>query len=140
MGSRRRGRVLAFQALFSYEVSSQSLEELLEYPWLTPEERDKFPDDSQLFARYLISGTLEKITEVDDLIKEQLEHWDFTRLAKVDLALLRLSVYSLKYQKDIPHTVTIDEAVDIARDYGSDDSYRFINGVLDGVRKRLDND
>jgi len=140
MGSRRRGRVLAFQALFSYDVSSQPLEELLEYPWLTPEERDKFPDDSQLFARFLISGTLEKINEVDDLIKEQLENWDFSRLARVDLALLRLSVYSLKYQKDIPHTVTIDEAVDLARDYGSDDSYRFINGVLDGVRKRLDND
>lgn len=140
MGSRRRGRILAFQALFSYEASPQNIEELLEYPWLTPEERDKFPDDSRLFARFLISGTLEKLEEVDALIKEQLEHWDFTRLARVDLAILRLSVYSLKYQTDIPQTVTIDEAVDIARDYGSDDSYRFINGVLDGVRKRLDTD
>lgn len=138
MGSRRKGRVLAFQAVFSWEVSPQEAPQLLEYPWLTEEEREKIPSDSELFARFLITGTLEKIEEIDEEIKNQLEHWDFSRLSKVDLALLRMSVYSLKYQKDIPPSVTIDEAVDIAKEYGSDDSFRFINGVLDGIRKRLE--
>jgi len=138
MGSRRKGRVLAFQALFSYEASHTEVEELLSYSWLNEEEREKFPEDSELFGRLLISGTIEKIEDIDEEIKKQLVNWDFSRLAKVDLAILRLSVYSIKYQKDIPSSVTIDEAVDIAKEYGSDESFRFINGVLDGIRKRLE--
>ena len=138
MGSRRRGRILAFQALFSWDACPQDVSQLLEYPWLSEAEREKLPADAELFARLLISGTLERLEEIDQTIKNQLEHWDFSRLAKVELAMLRMSIYSLKYQKDIPASVTIDEAVEIARSYGSDESFRFINGVLDGVRKRLE--
>jgi N utilization substance protein B len=72
---------------------------------------------------------------VDGAIKRHLEHWDFSRLNKVDQAILRVSVYCLLYQPSIPASVTIDEAIDIAKEYGTDDSYRFINGVLDGIRK-----
>ncbi len=71
------------------------------------------------------------------MIRGQLENWDFSPLNKVDLALLRMSVYCLLYQPEIPPTVTIDEAVDISKTYGTADSYRFVNGVLDGVRKKL---
>ena len=74
-------------------------------------------------------------TRSTEYIKRYLEHWDFKRIGKVDLAILRMSIYALKFQPDIPATVTIDEAVDIARAYGSDESYRFINGVLDGILK-----
>ncbi len=72
---------------------------------------------------------------IDEKIKEHLEHWDFSRLSRVDLAILRMSVFCLLYQPDIPATVTIDEAIDIAREFGTDDSYRFINGVLDSIQK-----
>ena len=93
--------------------------------------------DTLAFARLLIHGALDNLPHVDETIRSQLENWDFTRLNKVDLALLRMSVYCLLYQRDIPPTVTIDEAVDISKTYGTADSYRFVNGVLDGVRKKL---
>ena len=90
------------------------------------------------FARLIAWGTIQNLTEIDEQIKTQLEHWDFSRLNKVDQALLRIGVYSLLFQKDIPASVTIDEAVDISKEYGTDESYRFVNGVLDGIRKNLE--
>ncbi|UZV49575.1 transcription antitermination factor NusB, partial [Treponema pallidum] len=68
-------------------------------------------------------------------VSSRLEHWDFVRLNKVDKAILRLSAYSLLFQKDIPPVVVIHEAVSIARDFGTDDSFRFVNGVLDNIAK-----
>ena len=73
--------------------------------------------------------------EIDRAIQERLEHWDFSRLAKVDLSILRMSIYAMWYQPEIPITVTIDEAIVIAKKYGKEESYRFVNGILDGVRK-----
>jgi len=94
--------------------------------------------ETLVFAQLLIQGALDDLPHIDEVIKGQLENWDFARLNKVDLALLRMSVYCLLHQRDIPATVTIDEAVDISKAYGTADSYRFINGVLDGIRKKLD--
>lgn len=136
MGSRRKARILALQALYSWDFTSKSSTELGSFEWLDEERRVKYEDDTLLFARLIIQGTLENIKEIDQKIKEQLEHWDFSRLARVDLAILRFSIYGLLYQAEIPASVTIDEAVDLAKQYGGGDSYRFINGVLDGVRKQ----
>jgi N utilization substance protein B len=137
MGGRRKGRIIAFQSLYRYDLSGAGLDELLDFSWMDNERGEAPPEETLLFARLLIQGVLENLGEVDDTIKGQLENWDFTRLNKVDLALLRLSVYCLLHQSDIPATVTIDEAVDISKTYGTADSYRFVNGVLDGVRKKL---
>lgn len=136
MGARRRGRVIAFQTLYRHHMSKEPLEELLEFSWLGDERLAKLQNEAVDFAKLLIKGTLENRQKIDDVINEQVEHWDFSRLAKVDLAILRVSAYCLLYQKDIPLTVTIDEAVDIAKQFGSSDSYRFVNGVLDGIRKQ----
>ncbi len=138
MGMRRRARILAFQALFSWEISRSDTAELLRFPWLDGATEPEYSEDILAFARLLVQGCLENIEAVDSQIKEHLEHWDITRLVKVDLALLRLGCYSLLYQRQIPATVTIDEAVDIAKMFGCDDSYRFINGVLDGIRKSIE--
>ena len=135
MGSRRKGRILAMQALFAWDMNSVAEEEICEFRWLDETQDNKYDDETRAFARLLLKGVLEKKTSVDDTIRRYLEHWDFSRLAKVDLALLRLGVYSLVYQSNIPATVTIDEAIEIAKEYSGDDSYRFINGVLDGVRR-----
>ena len=135
MGSRRKARVLAFQALFCLEANPGAREGILEFPWLDDEMRGRYEEDTLVFARMLIAGALEHREEIDKKIESRLEHWDIHRLGKVDLAILRISAYALLFQKEIPATVTIDEAVDIAKDYGSDESYRFINGVLDGIRK-----
>ena len=132
MGSRRRGRILAMQALYSWDVSGIELEDLIEFAWL---ENRRGDDDTLAFARLLVSGTVANIDDVDAAISRHLEHWDISRLAKVDLAILRLSTYSLMYQSDIPQNVTLDEAIDIAKEYGTDESYKFVNGVLDAVRR-----
>jgi N utilization substance protein B len=72
---------------------------------------------------------------IDKAIITQLEHWDLKRLSYVDRAILRFSTFSLFFQDDVPDTVVINEAVDLAKQFGTDESYRFVNGVLDGIRK-----
>ncbi len=137
MGARRKGRIIAFQSLYRYDLSGATLTELMDFSWMDGEKAEKTQPEALAFARLLIQGSLENLAEIDRIITEQLENWDVQRLNKVDLALLRLSVYCLLHQRDIPATVTIDEAVDISKTYGTADSYRFVNGVLDGVRKKL---
>ena len=135
MGSRRKGRVIAFQALFAWDAHKPAVEELLEFRWLETERRERLGADILAFAVLLTSGTVENIEQIDEAIKNHTEHWDLDRIARVDLAILRISIYALLFQPEIPSTVTIDEAIEIAKQYGSDESYRFINGVLDAVRK-----
>ncbi len=136
MSSRRQGRIIAFQSVFSKEFSTGDNEYLLEMAWLDSEHRKKYDEGTLAFSRLLTKGTLENISEIDKIIRSALEKWDFSRISKVELAILRISAYSLLYQPSIPSTVTINEAVDIAKEFGGDDSYKFINGVLDGIRKK----
>ena len=137
MGARRTGRTIAFQTLYRYDLTGQSLEELMDFSWIESARLTQLKSDSLDFAKLLVAGTVEKIEDVDRAIVGQLENWDFSRLAKVDLAILRMSAYCLLYQAAIPQTVTIDEAVMIAKKYGSTDSFKFVNGVLDGLRRNL---
>ena len=144
MGSRRKGRILAFQALYSWDVHNsqggqageKSIPEgLLDFSWSNP----NVPMDEEMtsFSRLLVTGTIENISSVDSMIQEHLENWELKRLNKVDLAVLRMSAYSLMYQTDMPPTIIIDEAIGISKEFGADDSYRFVNGVLDSIRKTL---
>ena len=133
MGGRRRGRIIAVQSLYRHDLSGAGLDELFDFSWLDGERAAAIADETVAFARLLIQGTLENLETVDAAVRRHLEHWDFSRLQRVDLALLRVSVYCLLFQPDIPASVTIDEAVDIARAFGGADSWRFVNGVLDAV-------
>jgi transcription antitermination protein NusB len=137
MGARRKARIIAFQSLYRHDLSGAGLQDLLDFSWMDAEKPGNAAADTLAFARLLIQGAVENLGRIDETIKGQLENWDFSRLNRVDLALLRLSVYCLLFQQDIPASVTIDEAVDISKTYGTADSYRFVNGVLDGVRKKL---
>lgn len=137
MGARRKARIIAFQSLYRHDVSGAGLPDLFDFSWMDAEKHGSAAEDTMAFARLLIQGAVENLDQIDKTIKGQLENWDFTRLNRVDLALLRMSVYCLLFQQDIPASVTIDEAVDISKTYGTADSYRFVNGVLDGVRKKL---
>jgi transcription antitermination protein NusB len=132
MASRRKSRRLAVQGLYSWDVGRTDLSHLLALDWVD----EKTLGDAD-FARLLIQGTVEAIEEIDALIEQQLEHWDIARLHKVDLAILRVGTFSLRYQLDVPAHVTIDEAVELAKEMSTDEAFRFINGVLDGVRKRV---
>jgi N utilization substance protein B len=132
---------LAFQTLYAWDMADtgereSKLKELLEFSWLEDGKRETLGETSD-FSRLLITGAVENIEDVDGMIKKHLDNWDFSRLNLVDRALLRLSVYELLFQNTVPPSVVIDEAIDISREFGTDDSYRFINGVLDGVRKTI---
>ena len=137
MASRRKGRILAFQALYSWEANKVPVTELTDFSWLEPEKRQALENGTSEFSRLLFMGTVENITAIDKKIQDHLKNWDFSRLNRVDLAILRLSTYTLIFQNDVSPSIVIDEAIGIAREFGTTDSFRFINGVLDSIRKTL---
>lgn len=148
--SRRKGRILAFQVLFSWEATKSSLDDLLNFSWLqkdseftaNPEteaavaEVKESSKEEQTFASLIASGTVDHISEIDEMIKSHLtKDWSLERLNKVTLAILRTSIYEMKFQTGSTPQIVIDEAVKIAKDFGTDDSYKFINAVLDKIGK-----
>ena len=147
--SRRKGRILAFQGLYSWDVSHSSLEDLLKFSWLQTDAQIKEGQDAaepaednnseeKIFASMIIPGTIEHVAEIDELIKNHLSaNWTMERINKVTLAILRTSIYEMKYQTGSEPKIVIDEAVNIAREYGLEDSYKFINAVLDKIGKEL---
>lgn len=129
MGPRRHGRELAVQALYQIEVtedaSARSLALFLSYFEGGAEAKE--------FARRLIAGVLEHREEIDRRVEQAVENWKLDRIAKVDLVILRLATYELLFCPDIPLNVCLDEAIEIAKRFGSADSSTFINGVLDKI-------
>jgi N utilization substance protein B len=137
MASRRKGRILAFQALYCWEANRVPLDELLNFSWLEDHKRAGFDEAITGFSRLLTAGTIENIKAVDGMIKKHLHNWDISRLNRVDLAVLRMSTYTLMFQSDIAPSIAIDEAIGISREFGAEESFRFINGVLDSIRRTL---
>ena len=158
MGSRREARERAVQFLFQYDLNppdeaGAALEEFWRslraasqdrgpHPAAPAEAGAAAPPDTaetalRLFADPLIRGTLEHRDEIDARIKRLARNWELHRMATVDRNVLRLAIYEMLYRQDIPPVVSINEAVDIAKKYSTDDSGRFVNGILDSLRKEL---
>ena len=134
--SRRKGRILAFQAVYSWDVSKTPLEDLLKFSWVKNDSTTEPEKDEFVFASLIISGAVQNITQIDELIKNHLSsNWTLERVNKVSLAILRTSIYEMKFQAGSEPKIVIDEAVGIAREYGLEDSYKFINAVLDKIGK-----
>ncbi len=144
--SRRNGRVIAFQALYSWDLSGVSLDELLNFSWLQKDdelhsdkpvaEPSETAKEERTFASLLIAGTIEHIKEIDEDIKTHLSpSWSMERINKVTLAILRVSIYEMKFQNFSQAGIVIDEAVNIAKNYGPDDSFKFVNAILDKIGK-----
>ena len=132
--SRRKGRILAFQGVYSWDVSQSPVEDILNFSWI----QNNSEDESRTFASFIISGTVEHVAEIDKLIKKHLsDNWTLERINKVSLAILRTSIFEMKFQNGSQSKIVIDEAVNIAREYGLEDSYKFINAVLDKIGKEL---
>jgi N utilization substance protein B len=129
MGNRRKGRELALQALYQIEMTGDASVAAVEL-FLSHFEGGAEAKD---FARRLVSGTISQRAEIDRLIQECTDHWKLMRLAKVDLVILRMATYELIFCPDIPLNVSLDEAIEIGKRFGTDDSAMFINGVLDQV-------
>lgn len=93
--------------------------------------------DYYAFAEELIHGTLERLEEIDDRIRSLASNWRFDRIARVDLAILRVACFELLFRPDIPPVVTINEAIDLGKEYSNEESRRFLNGVLDRLSTEL---
>lgn len=93
--------------------------------------------DYYAFSDELIFGVIENVEAIDAKIREIASNWDFERIAKIDLSILRMATYELLFRKDIPPVVTINEAIDLSKQYSAEESRRFVNGVLDRLRGQL---
>ncbi|MBR4159381.1 MAG: transcription antitermination factor NusB [Spirochaetia bacterium] len=137
MGTMHRARVLAFQIIYSWDFEKKSDPELL-FASVKDLSPDEFDSASEAYVKLTVCGTLENIQTVDSAIKAHIKNWNFDRISRIDLAILRLSVYGLLFQKDTDGKIIINEAVKLAQEFGGDDSYRFVNGVLDAIYKEND--
>lgn len=132
MGMRRRGRELALQMLYQHELAGNNIETIVS----SFEELQQAPAATRDFAAALARGTLDRRDEIDARLAEQADNWRLDRMAAVDRNILRLAMYELLFAPDTPPAVVIDEAVEIAKRFGSERSSQFVNGVLDGFLHR----
>ena len=134
MGSRRRSREMAVQVLYQVDMARGDISEALG----TFCQHFEAPESIRNFAIELVDGAYKHRAEIDDMISRFSEHWRLERMPTVDRNILRLAVFELMYRPDIPIKVSINEAVDLGKKFGSEDSGSFINGILDRIRLHLE--
>ena len=132
MGARRKARELALQMLFQHDMAGNAPDMVIS----TFEDLQKSKPNTREFAERIFRGTVDHLTEIDDMIQAQAENWRLSRMAVVDRNIIRMSVYEFLHESDTPKLVIIDEAVEIAKKFGTQKSSQFINGILDGILKR----
>ncbi len=133
MGARRSGREAALQMLFQLEASGASTAQTIELFWRLFEA----DPEGRPYADEIVSGIGDKLAAVDKAIAAASQNWRLERMSRVDRNLLRMSTWELMQRKDIPRAVVIDEAVELAKEYGTEDSSGFVNGVLDRIANDL---
>lgn len=134
--SRRRDcRATAMQFIYMWDVNPSEDRPGALLQFFSTQEH---PRDYYAFAEELINGTLDNKEKIDELIKTSAHNWAFNRIARVDLAILRLGIYELLHRRDIPPVVTINEAIELGKSFSNPDSRRFLNGILDKVKDSLD--
>ncbi len=136
MGSRRKARECALQMLFAADVSEIRPDQLVRLYWRELGEAD-IEEAAREFATRLATGTLAHKDELDERIRLRAEHWRISRMAIVDRNVLRLAVYEFLYEPT-PRTVAINEALEIARRFSTYEATQFINGILDAIKRDLD--
>ena len=133
MSLRRDNRIAALQFLYMWEINPGDTFEGSLADFFA--ELDQ-PEQDYAFAERLARGVLEEREKLDAMIKKYAENWDFSRIAKIDLTILRLALYEMNFCPDIPPIVSINEAIDLSKVFSIDEAKRFINGILD--RCKLD--
>ena len=136
MGSRRKARECALQMLFAADIAEANPAEVLRTYWAELGDTDT-EDATRDFATRLASGTLTHLDTLDERIRSRAEHWRIPRMAIVDRNILRLAVYEFLYEPT-PRTVAINEALEIARRFSTYEATQFINGILDAIKRDLD--
>ena len=137
--TRHQARRAALQMLYQWEVGRLSMFEVRQTFWSHGADvADSLSDDLRAFATRLANGVAESISEVDPLITEAAEHWRIERMNVMDRLILRLATYEFLHQPETPGKVIINEALELARTFSGDEAVRFINGILDAIRKKLE--
>ncbi len=132
MGARRKARELALQMLFQHDISGNAPDMIT----ATFEDLQKSKPNTREFATKIFRGTVDHLPEIDDMIQQQAENWRLSRMAVVDRNIIRMSIYEFLHENDTPKLVIIDEAIEIAKKFGTQKSSQFINGILDGILKK----
>ncbi|HEX8637755.1 MAG TPA: transcription antitermination factor NusB [Pyrinomonadaceae bacterium] len=137
MGTRRKARECALQMLFAADVAKTVVPNVLTNGYWNELGEVVVDDKTQEFANNLVQGTLREMETIDARIKTRAEHWRIERMAIVDRNVLRLAVYEFLYE-ETPHTVVINEALEIARRFSTFEATQFINGILDAIKHDLE--
>ncbi|HEY6212405.1 MAG TPA: transcription antitermination factor NusB [Vicinamibacterales bacterium] len=132
MGARRKARELALQMLYQHDLSGNSPDAIV----ATFEELQKSKPNTREFATKILTGTIDNLSKIDEMIAAQADNWRLSRMAVVDRNIIRMSIYEFLFEEDTPKLVIIDEAIEIAKKFGTQKSSQFINGILDGILKR----
>ena len=130
MGYRRKAREYALQMLYQYDISNDSAH-LIEGFWASKD----VPENVKEFTNNIVEGVIKNLPLIDDKINQSARNWNIDRMAVVDRNILRIATYELLFINDIPVKVTINEAIEIAKRYGGEDSSSFVNGILDRILK-----
>lgn len=136
MGSRRKARECALQMLFAADVAEMPADDVVRSYWAELGESD-LDETAREFATRLAARTLSNLELLDERIRSRAEHWRISRMAVVDRNILRLAVYEFLYEPT-PRTVAINEALEIARRFSTYEATQFINGILDAIKRDLD--
>ena len=129
MRKRSKARESALQILYQIDVTGDPVDAVLNQYWHT---RNRNPEVID-FANEVVKGTIEHLSEIDSIISEHSESWEISKMPIIDRNILRFAIYEILYMDDIPPRVTIDEAVDLANNFGTPNSGKFINGILDKI-------
>lgn len=132
MGARRKARELALQMLYQHDLSGNTPDMIVS----TFEDLQKSKLNTREFATRIFKGTVENLQKIDEMIAQQADNWRLSRMAVVDRNIIRMSIYEFLHEPDTPKLVIIDEAIEIAKKFGTQKSSQFINGILDGILKR----
>ncbi len=132
MGARRKARELALQMLYQFDMSGNPPDQIID----TFEELAKSKPNTREFATKIFLGTIDHMPEIDKMLTEQADNWRLSRMAVVDRNIIRMSIYEFLHEDDTPKLVIIDEAIEIAKKFGTQKSSQFINGILDGILKK----
>ena len=137
MSNRHLSRTIAMQTLYQWDFNGQkdeSLDSLLEYN--IKEFAPGFNDEG--FTKHLVEGVIKNIKEIDELIRKYATEWPLEQITIIDRNILRLGIFELKYDPDIPSKVAINEAIEVAKTYGGESSGKFVNGVLGAIYKEIE--
>ena len=135
IGPRRQAREAALQILYFWEVGRADPDAAIDAYFA--EHAPDAGESLRQFAATLVHGTISEIAQLDAIIEQHTQHWRLGRLAVIDRLILRMAVWELRHDAEAPPAVVLNEAIELARRFSSPDAVRFVNGVLDGIRKAL---